>query len=493
MKSKKILILMAVLIILLVVGTVAFAYVYLATDVFKTNSQLYAKYSGETMNTIYGFIFDENMRNSIKSYESKKSTNSYEFDGSLNVDVDIENQEDNTDFKLNDNPITISGKADPNNRKSMSTVNINYSNTEKFSFDYIINNDLYAVASPEIVNMNIGIENNNLKQLADKLGLNSDVIPDKFEYKEYTRKLESDQLISLKDKYMNLIKSELTEENFSKEEQNQTVYVLTIYGEQLKSIITKITQELKNEQLIIETLDSTEAIEEYQKELDDLVKNIQDEDFSNVSLKISAYIPVNQVHNMQIEMITKYSITTVNISSSNANEINVKYKVDYTFNNSNQNDLLIEDDGDEINEVDLVLSKNVTEDSISYSIRGGIARASIGVTAQVSGLTSNNPIESIKMEYNHEEYGKATATLANKIAFKEVADIPELTSDNTVFLNTYEEEYGGNLLDLINQLSEQIVKVNSEKIERVSEKAINGEENGLFATILNYINITPQG
>ena len=73
MKSKKILILMAVLIILLVVGTVAFAYVYLATDVFKTNSQLYAKYSGETMNTIYGFIFDENMRNSIKSYESKKS------------------------------------------------------------------------------------------------------------------------------------------------------------------------------------------------------------------------------------------------------------------------------------------------------------------------------------------------------------------------------------------------------------------------------------
>ena len=49
MKSKKILIIVIVLIVILGLGGATFAYLFMATDIFKSNKELFAKYMSQNI------------------------------------------------------------------------------------------------------------------------------------------------------------------------------------------------------------------------------------------------------------------------------------------------------------------------------------------------------------------------------------------------------------------------------------------------------------
>ena len=152
MKNKKALIVIIVLLIILAVCGGAFAYVYFATDLLKSNSQMFSKYGTMLDMELYNFFYDEN----IKTYYTNKSANNYENTGVLRVESGG-NTDINTDLNL-----TIKGATDVDNDNFEQEITINYSDSEKFAFKLVKNNQMIALGSDEVANKYVGIKNENL-------------------------------------------------------------------------------------------------------------------------------------------------------------------------------------------------------------------------------------------------------------------------------------------------------------------------------------------
>ena len=470
MKSKKVLIIIIVLLLLLLLATGVLAYVYLATDVLKSNSQLFSKYAGNTMNAVSELFIDENSNNIIASYENRKQTNPYEVEGTVNIKANLDDGEQTENIKIDEDIINFEGATDAKNQESERKIDINYSDDERFAFDYVRNKQLYVLGSSEVVNKFIGVENSNLKILAEKLGMKPENVPDKIEIEEYKNKLTEEQIKSLTDKYIGVIKSQLVEEDFYKEEGSQTAYILKLNGDKIKSILVKVCEELKTESIITETFTSQEELTQYQEKLDNQIKKIQERDLSDTNINITTYKTLNQVSNLQVEISYGEYVYNINVSHSNNNEITIKIKTNKSGEGQNNE-----------NEINLVLSKDVTDNSILYSISGGNGKTSVEFVIQATDILTNNVTEMIKMGFNSADSKTGILIYTNKISFKDSVDITELNSDNAVVLNAYEENYGGNVQDLYKQLLNRIDEVHKEKLAKTE----NGEQHGVIASIIS--------
>ena len=104
MKNKKALIVIIVLFIILAVCGGTFAYVYFATDLLKSNSQMFSKYGTMLDMELYNFFYDEN----IKTYYTNKSANNYENTGVLRVKTG-----GNTDINTPHHPLYLRKDSTP--------------------------------------------------------------------------------------------------------------------------------------------------------------------------------------------------------------------------------------------------------------------------------------------------------------------------------------------------------------------------------------------
>ena len=137
------------LVILLIIGG-ALAYVYFGTDLLKTDAELFAKYGGRTTSALGQFLESGN----TKTYYQKKQNQNYENDTKLNVNLNIGN--DNSQYET---ILALKGAVDHDNKKAEQNIDLNYSNSQKFSFNLIKNNETYAFGSKEVVDKYVAIEN----------------------------------------------------------------------------------------------------------------------------------------------------------------------------------------------------------------------------------------------------------------------------------------------------------------------------------------------
>ena len=72
---------------------------------------------------------------------------------------------------LNKLQFKINASIDEENAKTYGKVNVVYNNNDIFNVEYANKDKIYALRSNEIVTAFIGIENSNLKVLAQKLGI----------------------------------------------------------------------------------------------------------------------------------------------------------------------------------------------------------------------------------------------------------------------------------------------------------------------------------
>lgn len=221
MKNKKVLIVIIVLLIILAVCGGALAYVYFATDLLKSNSQMFSKYGTMLDMELYNFFYDEN----IKTYYTNKSANNYENTGVLRVKSGG-NTDINTDLNL-----TIKGATDVDNDNFEQEITINYSDSEKFAFKLVKNNQMIALGSDEVANKYVGIKNENLDELSNKLGIDEEMkVPNNIKLDKSSITVQN--IKSLVTKYIGKLAGQLSESNFTKN--NNTSYTLTIEKDNLK-------------------------------------------------------------------------------------------------------------------------------------------------------------------------------------------------------------------------------------------------------------------
>lgn len=289
--KRIILIMIIILLVIIILCGGIFAYTYFFTDVFLSDEQGFYKYISLNSQILQMFK-DEDLNKYIEKSQNEENSNSGEFSIAFSGDIDEETKQ--IVDEIQKHKITFNSNVDLANKYSDLGLNLKYGEIDVISGLLIQQNDYLGIKVNDIgLNPYIVLENNNLKQFAKNLGLSDEEIaniPDKIDFEKLSNQeiFTKEELEGIKDRYLKAIKDNLSEDMFSKKEENEIkIYTLTINEEKGKILTSALMSTLKNDevifnkikQLYIEQQNATEEeaqelIEQLKKSLDNTINDL---------------------------------------------------------------------------------------------------------------------------------------------------------------------------------------------------------------------------
>ena len=316
MKRNKTLIIVIIIIAVLAVCGTVFGYLFMATDVFRSDKELFAKYMSQNTEKlkqvldlqtldIYG-----NLKNEQK-YDSKTKIKLLYSEGgevsnpinNLSAKVNIQKDEENEYFYLDGQ--------------------ILYSEEEYFTTQLIKQEELYGLGFPDVVKQFITVrDDENLQTVATDIGIESEQLKNVIEIINGTKtitKTVSENILSeeeqetLKQKYMQIITDNISKGTFDSlknamityndETVKTNAYTVSLGSEQVKQLLIQILNNLKEEELLKEENDQEEN---YQEEIKEIEESLNEEEIP--AIKITVYEQKQNTIRTIIEVGT-YKIT----------------------------------------------------------------------------------------------------------------------------------------------------------------------------------------
>lgn len=438
MKKKKsgLIVILVLLLVMLVAGG-AFAYVYLATDLLRTDKELFLKYFSQI--TTEGQFIDSN----IQQYNEKKLQTPYENSGEITVNADIPEEFGAPVDNVNDLLISFEGKTDKSKNIAEQDIEIVYDTTDNISlpFTFKQHGDSVGVQFDNFGSKYIAIRNENLKELAEKFGVeDTSEIPDKIEFSNVEEEIEFsvEEMEQLKQIYGTVLQEQLSDDNFSSAETaDGESHILQLSGEQIKNIIIKMLETTKQNTLLIEKLNEymTKIDENSEKidveAIDELIESIKEEDFSEVP---QLRITLNQKNKMLNQIIIESGDNKISIT-----KISEEDKIEYKTNIEIKQ--LEEESDSEINAFFNVQYNGIqTLNNVGESFDIGFEIAS----------------EDVNMGYEY--------NIINAVQFKESVSIEEFDESRDVFLNDYDAETVTNFMA---QVITRLAEINKNQMEKL--------------------------
>ena len=435
MKKKSLLITIIVLLVILILAGGIFAYIYLATDILKTDKEAFAKYALKLGDQEKGFV-----PNILEQYESKKMTNAYENSGEItattevlsdSIDSNIQVMKNYVEFGNNTN-ISFDGKVDTTNKKVEQNISINYSDNVSFPFKYKQDGDVYGIQSDYFSPNYIAIENNNLQELFQKFGvLDTTNIPNKIEYSEIqSLKLTDEEKTHLQQNYLVPILNSFSDDKFSKIENadDSVSYVLSTTNIELKDLLVQTLETFKNDTIMLNKVNS-------------IIEEVMQENYNEEM----------QLTSQDIEEM----IEDLNDMDSEQKDI----KISITQKDGVTNKVSIISD-----EVTLEISITQTDSNVIYNISLNVPDSiTISMDMSYSGVDTNTVVENISFSYEVPEQLSTIYSYNNTITFGNEINIEDLGTNATV-LNNYPAEQ---VQPFIVQITNRLVEVNNEHMSQI--------------------------
>lgn len=296
MKSRSggkgiVLVFIIILLILALIG--GGAYIYLATDLFKTPEQLFKKYM---LSNIVELVQAE-----VKPFDEINTRSENELtEYNLNLDVDmqkLEMEEMKTldiDFKL---------KTDWPNKNEELEILVNKDESEFFKGYMALTNETFGIKVPDLHDKYIAVENRDFKKMAKTFGLSDEyieMVPDKIP--TGLSKEEEKKITALATKYFNKAAEQFEETAYIAEKDITIIlnqenlitdkYTLAISTKVLYTILTNTITELLDDPDFLAIING--RID--QKQLDELKSKYKEfldqktvEDIEDQTIKISVY------------------------------------------------------------------------------------------------------------------------------------------------------------------------------------------------------------
>lgn len=289
---KKIQVLIITLVIILLLGCATFATLYFATDIFKSNKDMFYKYISQIS------VGDTLVANKYSKYQERLKNEDNTNKGNVSISVKGNNEEvinEEFDFET---------KSKPGEDFASAKIDMKQNDEKKLTIDYLRNEDLYGLRFEDVIKQYIVLENNNLKEFAQKLGIeNTDNIPNKVEIqdKEVMSEEEQKAIEQILTKYMNIAIEQIPNENYSKlkkesitlddKELSADGYQLTINSDLLKEILINVLNSMKEDEEVynlVSKLSETEfKLESYKETIQSSIDAISQENIKiNISLKV---------------------------------------------------------------------------------------------------------------------------------------------------------------------------------------------------------------
>lgn len=448
-KNKGLKITIIILAILIILSIIAFALIYVFTDLFKSNKELFAKYAVSMMQEKTAFL-----TSNLKEYINKKSTTPYENNGSLTANISSNsNEQINNMFNFANNArINFSGKVDAANNRDEQNINIFYTNDVSLPFNYKHVEDIYALQADFALPNYVGIENNNIPELLQKLGVNIDSsveIPNKIEGQELESiKFSDEEMKGLYNNYFMPAINNLTDDKFSKMENSDgsVDYAITLTVEDLKNILIQMLQNLSQDTSLISKINSiyqeisngTETIITAD-DVNDMISNLQETKVNDGDLTVT----ITQFNGK----VNKVDITIISSSESNSNS------VDSSTEEIEANFTIIKEE----------TSSNLTYD-ISLNMLSGETEITGGLEMSYTNINTNSVVENYAITVNVNDMTNLKYSFSNNVVFANSVGIADFDLNNTIVLNNYQ---AADIQTFLNQLGTIITNKNEEQMKKI--------------------------
>lgn len=434
-KSKIIIILIIIVILVIILASLGIA--YFATDLFKSNKTLFAKYAGQIADENQGFI-----ENALQQYNEKKQSNTYSDKGTFSVNASANSSTTNLD-NVNKFNVTYTGQVDTTNSKSEQNVSINYSDSVKFPVNYKKIGNKIGLQTDYVGSKYIGIESDKMEKLSlDTNTINSSEAEqtssnvDIKEIKDGTTELKNilqnpfsqEDIVNIKNNIISIMDG-ISDSKFSNiNDSNGKGYKLVLSGDDLKNVLIQLLQKLSQD---TETLDK---INEYlqnqgnsnkltatqiEKEITNITNN---SDFDNETLELTVYKKNGKTN----KFIIKIEDLEIDVEKNNSNN-NIEYNV--------------------------VVDANYNNEKMKISLKT--------VYQGLETMQQVNENYELSIENSQNTY---IYHLTNVVDFTQTKEIEDFTSDNSLILTDYDKDVVSNFLV---QVGQRIQEVNSTQMAQL--------------------------
>ncbi len=473
-KRRMLLIISIIIVISILLGI--FIVLYINTDMFKPNANLFAKYIGQNL---------ENVEAIYQNTENNKFDSTLK-QGKYTTQTQITVSDEDEQNSVNQLKIQINGQTDKTSDYNYQDINLLNEQENIAEVQYIQEGDINGLKFTGLFDQYILIENESLKEVLKRAGYTSQEltnIPDDinldFDFSSILEFSEEEKQ-TLKTKYLTIINENVSRRRFSKQS-NQVIsiddknlranaYVLTLTKEQFNNLIIKILEEMKQDEIVLSKIEQIQAMlqdnnlykdvdltQQFTAKLDDKISTIRRNNIGEEEAKILVYENNGNTvkttiqspdYEMSIEILQdetgKYSKISY-IDNLSAEEKSFTYKntlEEMSINYSNN-------ENGKMSQYNLIVSELMEENSGTKNIIIGYEDDSNSVQATIE--------QTISQEKN----------LKNKV---------KLSGESTINLSELDEETLKIIIDRIKTgVTEKIneittSKINVEDLKKVLEK-----------------------
>lgn len=436
-KNTKILLILIIIIVIIILAGVGI--LVFATDIFKSDKEMFFKYMADIGDSKKGFIDD-----GLKQYFEKKNNTPYNDEGEFSVNISSDNEQKKFE-NVNNFNISFSGQVDTANSKAAQNISLNYSNDVKFPINYKQIENKIGLQTKYVGSKFVAIETEKLNKFSEDLD-------DVESYGEMVDKLQKmgkvelteDEKSHIKDTYITVINQQLEKDKFSKvKESDMSGYKLSLTGTDLQNVLVKLLETLKNDQTTVDKLNEYLKIQKNSakitaSQIDDAIKSIKDDtDFSDKNFEIAVYQKNRDLCKLVIET-TEGTIAIEKKIEGNQQNIDVSYemkedkksKISFSANFENLESL-----------------QNIKE---NYEL--------IMSLPEVAESSTTTDVDSEVVVYK----------FSNDVNFTDSATVEDFSSDNSLMLTDYDSDQVSSFL---NAVVERISEVNEQQMGQLGLEA----------------------
>lgn len=418
-KGKKIIITITILLIIL---GIIFYILYQTTDYFKSKQQLFWKYAVQNSDVVN--LFNNEPMNEIKK---QKINNPYTTTSNFYI-------------KVNNTNYTVDMKTNAKNANDVfSYVELKQNGNNIIDFNLVKKSNVVGIKMDELANGYITLKNSNLKDLAEKIGIeDKDKIPDNINWGTYIDILEisEEDKEYITEKYSNVILSNTNKKNYSKGESigikindkihTGVAYKITLTENESKKILSDIFMNLSTDSRTLNLISSKMKMLNFSAEHTQI--NRISSKFSEISERI------NEIETTDDDFIE----ITVYVENSSLLQTNIKIKDEKLIK------IVYDKESNKINIKQELLNKNQNNNKFILTISDALNK----VCEQVQEINISNEVSEDKK------------MISTKMEIFCQEDINILYESTTKIVDSVEEnnDYDNSLKIILNDLTEKQLK-----------------------------------
>lgn len=487
-----------IFVVIAIIGTLVA--LYLTTDMFKSNSTLFAKYIVQNVDNIYAILEAEPSEIEQMIEQSKLESN-------LKATVTYKDSNNNTDNTINKAELDISGQKDKTENYTYKDIRLVYENEKVARMEYIQDGQDYGIRLDGIKQF-VTFKNEDLQELELKTGITSEnlslftYIFDQIKITDFIQFTPSEKEV-LSSTYLSVLNQNTTKANYQKKT-NQTItvngktykangYTIKLNKEQFNELIIKILERVSKDEIILGKIDNIQSeLEKYHinseegttlrelfvKMLEEKIKNIKDNNIGQEETEITVYesngatiktfikTPDNE---FSIDLYGDKSGVQFDYIENLENKIKETNIVFENKTTADSQDMSIQysklEDGTEKDTIEFQISRNKQEQKLNnvYQLR-----------YYVSGNEANIKVDQYLTEVN---------TFENKV---------ELTQENNIPLNDLEQAQAIAIINVLQKNFNSQLDTTLEKIKLDDINAMLKQLEILKETELKFENTTEE-